>query len=55
MTGNDVTWPEVTGSDPKVTSFDRKSPGCGCRRPISEVWGTFELVQGINSQDVAVS
>ena len=25
MTGNDVTWPQVTGSDSEVTSFDRKS------------------------------
>jgi len=33
MTGNVVTWPQVTGSDPEVTSFDRKSPGSGCRRP----------------------
>jgi len=33
VTGNHVTWPPVTGSDPEVTSFDRKSPGSGCRRP----------------------
>ena len=32
MTENDVTWPEVTISDPEETSFDRKSPGSGCRR-----------------------
>ena len=37
MTGNDVTWIEVTVSDPEVTSFDRKSPGSGCRRPIRQV------------------
>ena len=46
MTGNDVTWPEVTGSDPEVISFYRKSPGSGGRRPICEVLGTFELLQG---------
>ena len=26
MTANDVTSPQVTESDPEVTSFDRKSP-----------------------------
>ena len=55
MTGNDVVWPEVIGSDPEVTSFDRKSPGTGCRKPISQVLGTFELLQGCNSQEVAVT
>ena len=55
MTGNDVTWLEVTGSDPEVTSFDRKSPGNGCRRPISQVLDTFEHLQGCNSQEVAVT
>ena len=55
MTGNDVTRPHVTGSDLEVTSFHRKSPGSGCRRPISQVLGTFELLQGCNSQEVAVT
>ena len=55
MTGNDVTWPEVTGSDPEVASLDRKSPGSGCKRPISQVLGTFELLQGCNSQEMAVT
>ena len=54
MTGDDVKWPEVTGSDPEVTSFDRKSRGSGCRRPISQVLGTFQLLQGVDSQEVAV-
>ena len=54
MRGNDVKRPEVTGSDPEVTSFDRKSRGSGCRRTISQVLGTFELLQGVNSQEVAV-
>ena len=54
MTGNDLTSPQVTG-DPEVTSFDLKSPGSGCRRPISLVLGTFELQQGCNSQEVAVT
>jgi len=31
VTGNYVTWPQVTGSDPEVTSFEQKSPGCGRR------------------------
>jgi len=46
-------WPHMTESDPEV-SFDRKSPGSGCRRCISRVFGTFELLQGCNSQEVAV-
>ena len=50
MTGNDVTWPEVTGSDPELMSFDRNSPGRCCRRPISQVLGTFEHLQGCNSE-----
>jgi len=33
VTGNYVTLPQVAGSDPEVTSFDRKSPGSGWRRP----------------------
>ena len=51
MTGNDVTWPEVTGSDPEVMSFDRNSPGSGCTRPISQVLGTFQLLQGVTGSD----
>ena len=54
MTGNDVLRPEVIGSDSEGTSFDRKSPGRGCRRPISQVLGTFELLHGCISQEVAV-
>ena len=53
MAGNDVTLLEVTASDPEVTSLHRKSPGSGCRRPVSEVWGMFELLKGCNSQEVA--
>ena len=53
MTGNDVALPEVIGSDLEETTFNRKSPGSGCRRPISQVLGTFELLQGCNSQEVA--
>jgi len=29
VTGIDITLPQVTGSDPEVTSFYRKSPGSG--------------------------
>ena len=53
MTGNDRS-PRMTGSDPEVT-YARKSPGSGCTRPISQVLGTFELLQGCNSQEVAVT
>ena len=45
----------VTGSDQEVTSFPRKSPGSGCRKPISQVLGTFESLHGSNSQEVAVT
>ena len=55
VTRNDVTLPQVTGSDPEVTSFDRKSLGSGCRMPISHVLGRFELLQGCDSQEVAVT
>jgi len=50
VTRNDVTWPQVTGSDLEVTSFDRKSPGGGCRRPKSGVYCTFHFLQGRSSQ-----
>ena len=55
MTGNDVTWQEVTGIDPQVMLFDRNSPGSGCRSPMIQVLGTFEHLQGCNSQQVAVT
>jgi len=41
----------VTGSDPEVTSFDRKSPGSGSRRPKSGVCCTFHFLQGRSSQE----
>ena len=55
MTGNDVMGPHVTGSDPEGTSLDWKSPESGCRRPISQVLCTFELLKICNSQEVAVT
>ena len=55
MAGNHISSPDVTGSDPEVTSFDWKSPGSGCRRPRTQVLGTFELLQGCNLQEVAVT
>ena len=55
MTRNDITRPGATGSDPEVTSFRRKSPGIGGRRPKIRVLYTFELLQGCNSQEVAVT
>ena len=45
VTGNDVRRPQVTGSDPEVTSFDRKSLGTGCRRPKSRVYCAFHFLQ----------
>ena len=55
MRENDGTRPEITGSDQEVASFDRKSPGSGCRRRISQVMDMFELQHGCNSQEVAVT
>ena len=55
MIGKYLTYPHVTGSDPEVTSFDRKSLGSGCSRPISQVLGMFELLENCNSQEVAVT
>ena len=55
MTGNAITLPHVTASDPEVTSFDQKSPVSGCRGPLSQVLDTFELPQGCNSKEVAVT
>ena len=45
----------MTGSDLEVASFDRKSPRSGSSRPISQSLGTFELLRGCNSQEVAVT
>ena len=55
MTGNAITLPHVTASDPEVTSFDQKSPVSGCRGPLSQVLGTFELPQCCNLQKGAVT
>ena len=55
VTGNDVTWPQVTGSYPEVTSFDRKSPGSGCRRPKSRVYFSFHFLQGCDLQEEALT
>jgi len=48
VTQRDRKWPEVT-------SLERKSPGSGCGRPVSRGLGAFELLQGCNSQEVAVT
>ena len=63
---NNVTWPEVTGSVPgvmsfhrklfgEVASFDRKSPGNGCRRLKTWALRMFQPLQDCNSLEVAVS
>jgi len=53
VTGNDVTWFQVTGSAPKLTSFDRKSPGSGCRSPKTGEYCTFHFLQGCSSPEAA--
>jgi len=42
--------PHVTGSDTEVMSFDRKSPGSGCRRPKTRIHCAFPFHQGCSSQ-----
>jgi len=49
-TGNDVTWPQVKGSDPETTSFDHKWPRSGCRSPKTRVYCTFQFLQGCSLQ-----
>ena len=55
VTGNHVTCPAVTGSDPEVTSFERRSPGNGCRGPKAGIYCTFHFLQGCMSQEEAVT
>jgi len=55
MTGNDVTWPQVTGSYPEVTSFDQKSPGSCCKRLKTRVYCECHFLQGCSSQGEAVT
>jgi len=55
VTGDDVTWPRLTRSDPEVSSFDQKSPGSGYRRPKSGVCCTFYIIQGCSLQEKAVT
>jgi len=55
VTGNDVTWPQVTGRDPELTWFGRKSPGRRCRKPKTCVYCTFHFLQGCSSQEEAVT
>jgi len=47
--------PQVIGSDPELTSFDRKSPGSGCRRPKTRVYCAFHFLQGCSSEEEAVT
>ena len=47
MIGNDVTSLEETGSDPEVASLNRKSPGSGCRRFVSQVLGTLSSYKAL--------
>jgi len=45
----------MTGSDPEGTSFRQKSPGSGCRMPITRIYCTFHFLQGCSSQEEAVT
>jgi len=48
-------WPQVTGSDPEVTSFERKSPGSGCRGPKTTIYCTFHFLHRCSSLEKAVT
>jgi len=50
-----VTLPQVSGSDAEVTSFDQNSPGSGYRIPKTRALYAFELPQGCNSQELTVT
>jgi len=50
-----VTLPQVSGSDAEVTSFDRNSPASGYRIPNTRALYAFELPQGCNSQELTVT
>jgi len=54
-TGNDVMWPQMTGSNLEVMSFDRKSPGSECRRLKTCVYSAFDFLLGCSSQEEAVT
>jgi len=54
VTGNDVTWLQVTASDLEVASFDRKSPGSGCGGPKTGEHSTFHFLQDCSSQEEPV-
>jgi len=41
----------MTGHNLEVTSFDRKSPGSGYRRPKTGVYCTFHFLQSCSSQE----
>jgi len=49
--GNDVLWPQVTGSYLEVTSFDRNSPGSCWLRPKTGMYCTFHFLQGCSLQE----
>jgi len=51
----DRKWRHVTSGDPEVTSFDRKLPGSGCRRPKTPIYCTFQFLQGGRSWEEAVT
>ena len=55
VTGIDITSPQETESNLKVTSFDQKSPGSGSRRLKTRVYCAFHFLQGSSSQEEVVT
>jgi len=51
VTINYVTWPQVTGSDSELTSFDRKSPESCWIRQKNIVYFTYHILQGCSSKE----
>jgi len=50
-----LTWAQVTGSIPEVTSFDRKSYGSDSRMPKTGIYCAFDFLQGCSSQEEVVT
>ena len=45
--GNDLVGLHVTGRDPEVTSFARKSPESACRSPKAKFWVRLSLFRAV--------
>jgi len=51
VTEYDVTGPQVTESDPEVTSFDLQSEGSGCGRPKTPYSVNFTSYKAVAQEE----